>query len=382
MDFFGTAIARRNNITSYADNSKVAEVSNIFKFMMASNHIEASTFFKIKNNEEITNYKMARGHSLLDKLQYVKEDKNLTITILDTETTGLDQLTADIIEFAAVKFNMDGIISTCDVYRSADVIKDSKLSEEISELTGISYDLLRTEGVPEEKFVSYVKDYMCSDIVIAYNSSYDIPVIYSNIPNCDILKPNQIIDLLDVTHALFPDLKSYKLGDVGKVLGLQGQNTHRAIDDVLLTYELFLYVINHLNVMKKGTQEKSAVSDSYVQCEKTLEFLWDLCSHAKAEEAIMYLKALGIHDVILKELWKDNSTVFMNLYRILLQPYKMIWGHVPVLTPYNLKNDYYDTLIVFSAKKEHLDFIKSRCNTCILLTNQQGTKDLTRMELI
>lgn len=137
--------------------------------------------------------------------------KYAAVVFFDTETTGLDAKTCQIIELAAIRIEQaaDGSLHTAG---SADMFiklpEGERIPEKIVELTGISDAMLEAEGVTEAMATRST----ILSVGLLHRADYlDSLTVYK--------------DRRAYPHKLANAIAAYKLED--KV-----QNSHRAIDDV------------------------------------------------------------------------------------------------------------------------------------------------------
>lgn len=170
--------------------------------------------------------------------------KYAAVVFFDTETTGLDAKTCQIIELAAIRIEQaaDGSLHTAG---SADMFiklpEGERIPEKIVELTGISDAMLEAEGVTEAKaaatFARLIDESKGPVLLVAHNAQFDLlfteaMATRSTILSVGLLHRADYLDSLTVykdrrayPHKLANAIAAYKLED--KV-----QNSHRAIDDV------------------------------------------------------------------------------------------------------------------------------------------------------
>lgn len=180
--------------------------------------------------------------------------KYKSVVFFDTETTGLDADTCQIIELAAIRIEQTDR-GTLRIYNSPDPERSSadmfvklpegeKLPEKISELTGITDTMLESEGIPEHKAAGYFCDIIRGNgvLLVAHNAQFDLGFISAmlrrNFGGDGMLRDCDYLDSLTIykdrrpyPHKLANAIVSYKLED--KV-----QNSHRAIDDVAALFEV------------------------------------------------------------------------------------------------------------------------------------------------
>jgi DNA polymerase III alpha subunit (gram-positive type) len=167
--------------------------------------------------------------------------KYKAVVMLDTETSGLDPETNQIIELAAIRVEATASGGLRIAQRMDTFIRlpeGETLPEKIVELTGITDDLLDREGVRAEaaagQLYNMVKDGPV--VIAAYNAQFDLLFIR------ELLRGRKFTaDFLDVL-TVYKDRRAYphKLANAIIAYELQdkAQNTHRAIDDVLAMFEV------------------------------------------------------------------------------------------------------------------------------------------------
>lgn len=176
--------------------------------------------------------------------------KYKAVVFFDTETTGLDADTCQIIELAALRIEQTdkGVLhmagSMDDFVR---LPEGEKLPEKIADLTGITDELLEKDGLDEKDvvydFEELIKDDAGPVLLVAHNAQFDLLFTetmaerYSQ-PCFDYLIRADFLDSLTV----YKDRRAYphKLANAIAAYGLEDkvQNTHRAIDDVAALFEV------------------------------------------------------------------------------------------------------------------------------------------------
>ena len=150
----------------------------------------------------------------------------------DTETSGLDCRRCQIIELAMITVIDGEIVDEYDEF----VKIGGFLPQKITEITGITDQMLKTEGLDESRIASDLKERLTEGtLMVAHNAQFDLSFIYyllkRHYPNeADALVEN--VCWLD-TLTVLKDRKNYphKLIDAVKYYGVEKVNFHRAIDD-------------------------------------------------------------------------------------------------------------------------------------------------------
>ena len=161
-----------------------------------------------------------------------------SIVVLDTETTGFSPRRDEVIELAMLRVTAAGEAEEYDEFIRLSPGK--ALPEKISELTGITEDMLRT-GVGKNEAARSLADMLCRGrtLVCAYNAQFDLVFLYYLLDAYGLagaLKGVRFLDALTV----YKDRRPYphRLCDAVEAYSLASQNTHRAIDDTRATCEL------------------------------------------------------------------------------------------------------------------------------------------------
>lgn len=174
---------------------------------------------------------MPRGQSLDD-----------TFVVFDIETTGLSKETESITEIGAVKVVDGKIIDRFSTF----VNPERPIPAEITKLTGITNEMVADAPVITEILPKFLE--FCQDaVLVAHNANFDTGFIRLNAERkCSIEVKNTVLDTLELSRALLPDLKKHKLDIICEQLGVSLEGHHRAVNDAEATAEVFLKFIDML----------------------------------------------------------------------------------------------------------------------------------------
>ena len=174
---------------------------------------------------------MPRGQSLDD-----------TFVVFDIETTGLSKETESITEIGAVKVVDGKIIDRFSTF----VNPERPIPTEITELTGITNEMVADAPVITEILPKFLE--FCQDaVLVAHNANFDTGFIRLNAERkCGIEVKNTVLDTLELSRALLPELKKHKLDIICEQLGVSLEGHHRAVNDAEATAEVFLKFIGML----------------------------------------------------------------------------------------------------------------------------------------
>ena len=162
-------------------------------------------------------------------------EKKECYAFLDLETDGLNEHSNSIIEIGAVKLMQDsGIIE----YQSL-LEYEGDLPKEITELTGITTDLLKREGKRVDTVLEEVLNFLKGTIIVGYNIAFDLRFLNAILQRNDMeILHNPSVDLMRIIKKEKPFQKNYKLETSLQSYGIQKEQLHRALEDAKLTYEL------------------------------------------------------------------------------------------------------------------------------------------------
>lgn len=150
--------------------------------------------------------------------------------MIDTETTGLDPRYDEIIELSALKIKNNEVV---DTYTT--LVKPSEpISSFISELTGITNEMVKDAPILEETISSFIS-FVGEDKVMGYNAHFDVNFIYDAAQkNLNQDFSNDIIDVLRIARKIVKDSKNHKLKTIADYYDISYDLIHRGEADSLL----------------------------------------------------------------------------------------------------------------------------------------------------
>jgi len=161
---------------------------------------------------------------------------NLTFCVFDLETTGGNQNQDKIIEIGLVKISQLKIIEE----KSFLINPELAIPEFIQKLTNIrESDVEKCPTIDE--VIDEILDFMSDSILVAHNTSFDIPFFNSVLKRLGKNElNNKAICTNLMTKYMIPNLLSSNLNYMSKIFELHHQKAHRALDDARATAELLL----------------------------------------------------------------------------------------------------------------------------------------------
>ncbi|RLK63204.1 hypothetical protein D3H64_05315 [Atopobacter sp. AH10] len=157
--------------------------------------------------------------------------------IIDLETTGPDYDKGDrIIQIGCVFIDNEKIVDELSTY----VNPQRSIPLEITELTGISQEDVKNAPYFEELGASLSK-VLAGCRVIAHNANFDVSFLKKSFASLGFTDFNpEILDTVELSQILFPDLRRYKLELLAQDLGLGDFLAHSAIEDARVTAQIYL----------------------------------------------------------------------------------------------------------------------------------------------
>lgn len=180
------------------------------------------------------------GYLVNDQIPAVQGglDKPLSgeMIVFDLETTGLSAATERITEIGAVRVKNGEIIEEFDTF----VNPERTLTQEIVSLTGITDEMLADAPSEAEALEQFYRFCGGDDaVLVAHNAPFDTGFLKAAARRCKRPYRFASVDTLILARALYPTLKSFKLGKLAEHLKLEPFQAHRACDDARALAQIF-----------------------------------------------------------------------------------------------------------------------------------------------
>lgn len=168
-----------------------------------------------------------------EKIVYSNKKHNEFIAI-DLETTGLDCINDKIVEISAVKYK-DGVI--VDKFETL-IDPEINIPAFITDINNINDSMVCgkpkiSEALP--MFMKFIED----KPLVAHNARFDIRFLNVNLIECNMKITNEIIDTLNISKIIYPDLENHKLVTIKEYFNLDIQS-HRAFEDCVVCAKIYL----------------------------------------------------------------------------------------------------------------------------------------------
>ncbi|WP_153130942.1 exonuclease domain-containing protein [Dechloromonas hortensis] len=165
----------------------------------------------------------------------------LTYTVFDTETTGLEPSSGDeIIQIGATRIVNNRLLRQ-EVFNQI-VDPERPLRPEGIPIHGITEDMVR--GQPNIDIVLPAFHEFCEDtVLIAHNAAFDMRFLQLKEERTGIRFTQPVLDTLLLSAVVHPNQESHKLDVILERLGIQIDKRHNALEDALATAAVFLKLV-------------------------------------------------------------------------------------------------------------------------------------------
>jgi DNA polymerase III subunit epsilon len=165
----------------------------------------------------------------------------LTYTVFDTETTGLEPSAGDeIISVGAVRI-VNARLLTHEVFEQL-VNPQRTLNRESSRIHGIDARLLASQPTLGEVLPDFYR--FCGDtVLVAHNAAFDMRFLELKEATTGIRFDQPVLDTLLLSAVVHPSLQDHRLEAIAERLGVRVIGRHTALGDALLTGEILLKLI-------------------------------------------------------------------------------------------------------------------------------------------
>ncbi len=162
------------------------------------------------------------------------------LVILDFETTGLSPSYSRIIEVGAIVLKGSKVVDKV----SQLLHPGSSIPSLITSITGITNQMVKGMPTPE-KFMPTLKKFIGDRPILAHNATFDQKFLIAEMENVGKRIDNPFLCTLKLARRLLPNAPNHKLGTLASYLKLEipkNHQAHRALDDVLITAQIWHYL--------------------------------------------------------------------------------------------------------------------------------------------
>lgn len=175
---------------------------------------------------------------------YQRRLTELTYTVFDTETTGLNPADGDeIIAIGAVRIVNGRLLQ----YESFDQLIDPRrpLSVESIQIHGILPAMLKGQPTIDQVlplFARFAED----TVLVAHNAAFDMRFLQFKEARTGICFNQPVLDTLLLSAVVHPNQQDHSLETIAQMLGINIIGRHTALGDAIVTGEVFLKLVQLL----------------------------------------------------------------------------------------------------------------------------------------
>ena len=164
--------------------------------------------------------------------------RNGRVVVFDTETTG-GSACDEICQIAAVEYVCGIKVRTLALY----ICPTCEMNPWAEEVHGLSLEFLQEHGIAPEEAMRRFFEFVGEDaLLVAHNAKFDLRMLRQECAKFDLeFGPDGIdaCDTLALARQLRPDLECHALSYLIDALGIDGVNSHDALDDALACAGVF-----------------------------------------------------------------------------------------------------------------------------------------------
>lgn len=165
--------------------------------------------------------------------------------VFDLETTGLKPDHDEIIEIGAIRIQRN---KSRHATFSTLVRPGRQIPAKITRLTGITQEMVDTDGVPLDEALRSFVDFIGGRRLVAHNADFDAAFLRVGFKNTGIPKPtNPLSCSLDMARRAWPKRRSYRLSDLARDGKLDQGGAHRALADAQRAALVYAAAAKELN---------------------------------------------------------------------------------------------------------------------------------------
>lgn len=222
-------------------------------------------------------------------IEFAKAFGKREIVVFDTETTGTDTWSDDIIQIAACRMRGGKVVPGSELNLMIRTDKTIPATLSGGKVNPMVEEYARRASIPPGKpealmeaaeAFAVFKDYVGDADVVGHNVRFDVDILFSNLsrraPHLHIPVP-KAWDTLSLARRLDPGLRRHNLETLLAKYGIEGVNSHNASDDVAATANLAQYL--YQQALARAEEQKSFLAN-----EKTLA----LASHLRKKYGELY----------------------------------------------------------------------------------------------
>ena len=164
------------------------------------------------------------------------------VVVFDTETTGCSRYD-EICQIAAAEYVCGELTRTFCAY----ICPTCEMNPGAERVHGLSMDFLAEKGLAPEDAMRQFFEFLGGDaLLVAHNTKFDMRMLNQECVKFGLcFAPERIetCDTVALARVMRPGLDSYALAKLIDVLGIDGVNSHDALDDTLACAGVFFALV-------------------------------------------------------------------------------------------------------------------------------------------
>jgi DNA polymerase III epsilon subunit family exonuclease len=173
--------------------------------------------------------------------------------VVDTETTGRDPKLADLIEIGAVRVKNRQVVDRFQTF------VDPGRTIFGTQMHGITDPDVAGAPNPHDAAVRFL-EFAGTASLVGHNIGFDLGFIEQALGEPGRFAEASFFDTLTIAREAYPDLESYKLGDVARFFGIDVETAHRGLADAETTAALLIKFAEDLPPRIENTQDGIAAA--------------------------------------------------------------------------------------------------------------------------
>ena len=181
------------------------------------------------------------------------------VVVFDTETTGLDIDNDEVIQIACRKINRYGE----EIDRFTTLVKSNKGVGDSYKVHHISDSDLKKNGMNKKDALIKFCNYVNGSVLVGQNVTFDLSIMNSELERAGLpILKNDFYDTLVISRRFINGVKNYKLETLTKHLNLPSVGYHDAMEDVIATSNLLIYLID--NPIAATVVKRKSIINKYI----------------------------------------------------------------------------------------------------------------------
>jgi DNA polymerase III subunit epsilon len=165
---------------------------------------------------------------------------SLTFSVIDTETTGLDPGSDEIVAIGAVRIVKNRIVYQDRFEQLVNPGRD--IPFESYKIHGIDQSMVADQPTIAEVLPAFHR-YLTDTVLIGHDVGFDLKILKRSEQHCNVSVNHLALDTLLLSAALHPIHKQHDLPSLAKRYGVTIVGRHTALGDAIATAEIFLRLI-------------------------------------------------------------------------------------------------------------------------------------------